>query len=293
MGYSYNYSVSGAEDEVIMAVLGVYAVFVGVAALFGIAMYVIRSLSVYTVAKRRGLENPWLSWLPVGHEWILGCLSDQYKYIVQKKRQNRRKVLLGLGIGTLVTGLLAVGLLISGLVVGSMNGDAAPAAGLVLLGVLMYLAMAVTAVVSMVFCYICKYDIYKSCDPKNAVAYLVISIFINVTEPFFLLCCRNKDLGMDPNNQPVPEAPVTTSGDEAPKTAPAAEETAAEEPTPAQTAALPVGSYGLPAGEEAAEAAPTEPEEEVPADEPIILSAPAQDAAPEETPAAEEAPAEE
>lgn len=273
MGYNYNFSGSG-EEELLVAFLGIYAVVMGVIALFGLAMYIIRSLSVYTIAKRRGLENPWLSWLPVGHEWILGCLSDQYKYVVQKKRQNRRKVLLGLGIGILVSGLLSFGLLISGIVMGSMNGDAGPVVGMMLVGVVLYFAMAIAAVVSMVFGFMCKYDIYKSCDPKNAVAYLVISIFINVTEPFFLLCCRNKDLGMDPNYEPVYETPMTTSGDAAPKTEPAEEEPA------------PVRPAELPAAAEVVEEAP----DEVPAipGEPIALAAPAVDEDP-----AEDAPAEE
>ena len=43
----------------------------------GIGAYVLWSLGVYTIAKRRGIRKPWLSWIPVGNLWILGSISDQ------------------------------------------------------------------------------------------------------------------------------------------------------------------------------------------------------------------------
>lgn len=250
MGYSYEYSGSMMDDEIIMMVLGVYGVILAVIGLFSIAMYVIRSLSVYTIAKRRRIENPWLSWLPVGHEWILGSLSDQYKYITKKKVQNRRKVLLGLGIAGLLCGLLMLCLVITSVVVAVTDETAA--AGMVLLVILLYLAVFILGIVTMVFGFMSKYDIYKSCDPKNAVAYLVISIFINVTEPFFLLVCRNKDLGMTPEE---PEAPMP--------------QTPAQEPAgavPAEPEALPDAAVAeLPAPEETVEEPAADPVIELPA----------------------------
>jgi hypothetical protein len=32
--------------------------------------------------------------------------------------------------------------------------------------------------------------------------FLVLSIFITITQPFFMFACRNKDLGMVPENYP-------------------------------------------------------------------------------------------
>lgn len=280
MGYSYDYSYASGEAEgVLMLLLGFYGVVWGIMMLLGIALYIIRSLSVYTIAKRRGLENPWLSWLPVGHEWILGSLSDQYKYITQKKVQNRRKVLLGLGIASLVCGVLMGGTVVTAAFMAAVEEQVAAIGVTVLCAMFLSLAAMVLSIVQLVFTYMCKYDLYKSCDPKNAVAYLVVSIFIGVTEPFFLLCCRKKDLGMTPEEQPAAT----------PKAEPAAEETPAEE-TPAEPAALPDGTpAALPAAAEsetadevadepadapaapiilpAAPAVADEPEDEVPAEE--------------------------
>ena len=70
--------------------------------LFGIAAYVLTSWALYTIAVRRGLNNPWLSWIPVVNCWILGSLSDQYQYVVKGKNKSKRKILLSLSILTIV-----------------------------------------------------------------------------------------------------------------------------------------------------------------------------------------------
>lgn len=41
-----------------------------------VAIYVLGALGAYRLAKRRGMQNAWLSWLPVGQEYILGKMSD-------------------------------------------------------------------------------------------------------------------------------------------------------------------------------------------------------------------------
>ena len=40
------------------------------------AVYIIGALGVYTLAKRRNMDKPWLAWLPVGQEYLLGKMSD-------------------------------------------------------------------------------------------------------------------------------------------------------------------------------------------------------------------------
>lgn len=218
-------------------IFGIYLIVWGIAALFGIAMYVLRSLSVYTIAKRRGLENPWLCWLPVGFEWMLGSLSDQYKYLSQEKIQSRRKILLGLSITNLVGWLLGIGVMLVSVI--SAVAEETIGVGFAI-AVLLWLVCFGVSIATTVFSYMCKYDLYKSCDPKNAVAYLVISIFINVTEPFFLLACRNKDEGMPQKTeepQPAPETPAEPV--EEPAEEPVEEP---EEPAEVTPAALPAAA---------------------------------------------------
>ena len=62
---------------------------------------------------------------------------------------------------------------------------------------MVFLLMAI-AVTYSVFAYLAYYDLFKSCKPDNAVLFLVLSIFVNVTLPFFIFACRKADEGMPP-----------------------------------------------------------------------------------------------
>jgi len=58
------------------------------------------------------------------------------------------------------------------------------------------------------------YDLYTSMDPANCVVFIVLSILINVTEPFFLFFNRNRDDGMPPRKQEpsyIPDMEYTAS----------------------------------------------------------------------------------
>ena len=67
--------------------------------------------------------------------------------------------------------------------------------------------MMVVAIISTVVQYMALYDIYRSCEPGNATLYLVLSIFVSLSQPVFLFLCRNKDDGLP---QPQPEIPPTS-----------------------------------------------------------------------------------
>lgn len=191
--------------------------------LINLAVYVLTALALHTIAKRRGIKNPWLAWIPIANVWLLGCISDQYRYVACGETKNRRKVLLGMQIAMQVISIavlvLCFSVLFSILSVGldaldSMSESMAsemlaailgPVAGMLLL----CLPLLVVAIIYLVFYYIALHDIYKSCDPGNATLYLVLSILFNITLPIFLMICRDKDNGMPARQQeqPVFEAP--------------------------------------------------------------------------------------
>lgn len=180
-----------------------------------IACYVLRSLGLYTVAKRRGINHPWMSWVPVLDLWIIGCISDQYRYVVKGQNKNKRKWLLGLNIAMWalwIVLMVFIGIAIFN-IAGSINGSMTemeifeavlgPVMGM-LVGLLPFagLALAVT-----VIRYMAMYDLYTSCSPQNNAVFLVLSIFFSVTEPFFVFFLRKKDGGMPPRRpEPQPEA---------------------------------------------------------------------------------------
>jgi len=177
--------------------------------LFGIATYVLTSLALYTVAQRRGLNRPWLAWIPVVNCWIIGSLSDQYRYVVKGENRSKRKALLILQILLLVMGIamaVVAGAMVFGVVSGIMRGaDESRMLEAVLGPVVGIVGMSLPvmgiSIAFLVIRYMALYDIYRSMDPVNCVLFLVLSILFSVTEPFFLFFNRNKDLGMPPRRQ--------------------------------------------------------------------------------------------
>ena len=184
--------------------------------IFGIVVYVLTALALYTVAQRRGIKNPWLSWIPVVNCWIIGSLSDQYRYVVKGEVKNKRKSLLILNI---ITWLVSVAMIVVLVVMivgvaqraigGAAEEELLEAVFGPLMGILgLCLPLIGISIATAVVRYMALYDIYTSCTPGNNVLFLVLSIIFSVTEPFFLFFTRNKDDGMPPRKQePVYEAP--------------------------------------------------------------------------------------
>ena len=92
MNFAYSYD-GGMAFGLLTALLSGFPGF-----MLGIGAYVLTSLALYTVAQRRGIRKPWLAWVPVLNCWILGSLSDQYRYVVLEQNKSKRKVLLVLNL---------------------------------------------------------------------------------------------------------------------------------------------------------------------------------------------------
>lgn len=201
MGYVFE-----LEEELLMLLPGLIS---GVpTGLFGIVSYILTSIAIYTVSRRRGLNKPWLAWVPVINCWLLGSLSDQYQYVVKGENKSKRKWLVTLNILKAALWLL---LIILAIVAAGMLivNDSAEIIGLLVALLGLFLPFAAVIIAFCVIRYMALYDVYRSLDPANAVLYLVLSILFSPTEPFFLFFNREKDLGMPPRKQrPVQEPPV-------------------------------------------------------------------------------------
>jgi hypothetical protein len=177
--------------------------------LVGIASYVLTSLALYTLASRRGIRKAWLSWVPVLNVWIVGSLSDQYRYVVKGQVKSKRKILLTLKLLSLFLGLCAftvAAFTVADAVHSTLYGVRfqmilrqfmAPVMGILGLG----LPIAGLSIAALVFYYMALYDIYVSMDPGNSVLFTVLSILFRVTKPVFLFINRNKDGGMPPRRE--------------------------------------------------------------------------------------------
>lgn len=210
----YDYGYSAATDSVAMGVGGFFLTFILLFYLlllaFSVVSYILTALGMYTIAKRRGIHHAWLAWIPVGSNWLLGSISDQYQYVAKGRVRNRRKVLLGLSLGMFaVIALMLVGFVM--MLISEISGaDASEMmfGGAIALILLCYFAMFVLAIILLVFEYIALYDLFASCEPDNSVLYLVLSILVGVVLPFFVFACRNKDKGMPPRKTQPQQIPV-------------------------------------------------------------------------------------
>lgn len=126
---------------------------------FLVVCYILNSIALSTIARNRGISNPWLAWIPVANYWLMGDILDYY-YMRQGKPNCKFKIwFLALGI-----------------------------AGVSLQKVFIGFFASIGATVLM---YILLYNFYKAVSPQNNNMYFVLSIIFPVTIPFFLY--NNKD----------------------------------------------------------------------------------------------------
>jgi hypothetical protein len=207
----YEYGFEAGADFLIFHLI--YMLFVS---LFGIAAYVLRSLGVYTIAQRRGIKRSWFAWMPVLDQYLLGCVSDQYQYVVKGKNKNKRTVLLWLNIGRALIGVgfgAAYVWLLANWVQIIFNGVSAEMWVQSMMSPMMTMLaltipMLALSLVTVVFRYIALYDLYTSCSPQNNAMFLALSIIFKVTEPFFIFFNRKKDDGMPPRKADIIPEPV-------------------------------------------------------------------------------------
>ena len=189
------------NDAIVSIVVGIVAATAVCALAIGIALFVFRAISIYKIARRRGISNAWLAWVPVCSEWILGSVADQYQYVVKGRVKNRRLPLFLLSV--VLLGLRIAGAALSVSTATYVIRFVLTGAGFPDVGRLVLLAVASTVQTGgMIACLVIRgfvmYDVYTSCTNRNNVLFLVLGLLFRVLEPVFLFACRNKEEGMPP-----------------------------------------------------------------------------------------------
>ena len=163
---------------------------------YSVVAYVLQALSLQAVAKRRGIEKPFLAWIPIANMWLLGCISDQYQYLTRGVDRKYRSKLLWLMIATFI-GLVPMYIVEFAMLFASGAGAAAGTVTLLtVLTIVFALLVVVIAVVASLYQYVAIYDYFHSCQPDSAVWYLVLSMVVPFVYPVFVFTLRNKDLGL-------------------------------------------------------------------------------------------------
>lgn len=186
--------------------------------ILSIVSYVLMALGLYAIAKRRGINKPWLAWVPVGNMWLLGCISDQYNYVVKGQNKAKRKTLVWLEaimLVLLVVMIVFVVMMIVNLVAsGAIDSEymsESDAMELIpsLIGIIVSaLALMGVAIALSIVQYMAYYDLFCSCDPANKGVYTAVGIIASlfgfgIVLAIFVFICRNKEGGMPPRMDTV------------------------------------------------------------------------------------------
>ncbi len=164
--------------------------------------YVLQSIALHTLSRRRGIANPWLAWIPYGNYWIIGALARDYD---KKNNINRRwdKVLLILSIAGIASFVVIYIALFVFVILNAISMEAASgtineeAFVFEMLGgiIALYVALIAVMVVMMALqtlSYVCTYKIFESTVPEKALKYFLIYLLVPFAAPICLFLCRNK-----------------------------------------------------------------------------------------------------
>lgn len=73
---TYNYTTSAA-DSILAGILAIYFIVLLVFFLFYIISYVFKGIGMYTIAKRQGMDYPWLAFIPFARTYLHGELAGR------------------------------------------------------------------------------------------------------------------------------------------------------------------------------------------------------------------------
>ena len=183
------------EKIAIASVIGVLVLYLVLFA-FLIATYVLQSLALHTLARRRGIANPWLAWLPFGNYWIIGSLARDYDKQNNIQRRWDKTLLILAIIFSAGYILMYVGLMVGG-IIAAMNVNAATmteeAAISMVLGVFAaFIPTMMVAAALQIINYICFFKIFESTVTEKALKYFLLTLFVPFAQPICLFLCRNK-----------------------------------------------------------------------------------------------------
>ena len=165
----------------------------GVLIVWGISLvcYVLLALGLWKIARKRGIRNPWLAWIPVANVWLEGSIADAYH-----KRFEGRKThyALLMTVFTVAAGILLVAAPVLGMLA-AVLADATVytdpiGLGWAALGVFVA-AYAVNAAL-FVFTVLAYYKIYHWCSEKS-VCMTVLTAVLPECAVFFVFFIRNRE----------------------------------------------------------------------------------------------------
>lgn len=221
--YDYLDSMYGVEDAV-MGVMAVVLIALFVVFLISIACYIMTSVGLQRVAKRRGISGSWMAWFPYTRDWLIGSIADEYDGRNGIKRAWRAVLLTLSLISTIGFWASYIAFIIW---VVRLSMDEYYAMGLYgssafdLVGTMlgMYAALIVFALLSSAknLCQlICIYKIFESTVPKRSVTYFLLYLLVPFAAPICILACSGKGYPFPQEEVPAQAGTMETVVEEQP-----------------------------------------------------------------------------
>lgn len=186
----------------VLKVIGLFVLgFAAAACIFGLILYVFRSISLCTIGKRRGCKLYGFAWVPGLWFWTLGSIADAQEKSYSKDRKWRH-VLLWLSVAGILLGGLSGGKYITKIITLATAGQAGPEVFLPVLTATSIAALFTKLIRALlkVLTYICYAKLFENCA-RRPVLMTVLTVAFPVILPFVLMAVRNKDgMTVEPKN---------------------------------------------------------------------------------------------
>ena len=173
----------------------------GVLLLWQLILFILMACGMQGMANRRGLTGAWLSWLPVGRLWVLGSLSDHYQRAAKGRAKRKRRALLSIVFAGILAAVLLTILLYTFLFLSYQVGKGryVDDASMAVLGVAIALLSGLLGVLILshwILRQMALFDVYRASRPRQAVLFLILGLLFPFLPAFFVIACRNRDLGL-------------------------------------------------------------------------------------------------
>ena len=174
-----------------------YAIFAALGTiilLFGgllLADYIMSSLGLMRLAKRRNIPSPWLSWIPVASSWITGSLVDEYDFRNGFSRGWKHWLLWS----TTAAIVSLIWYTVESITVEELMQHYYNSAHIGIIALRLFICLIVLIIAGSItngLNYVCMFKIYESTVPEKALKYFLISLLVPLGQPICLLLCSGK-----------------------------------------------------------------------------------------------------
>lgn len=191
------------NDAILLIFYMLYSLFVMA---YGAYAYIGMGLGGFRMARKIGMTNPWMFWIPMANVYAMGNLADQQAALCEGRSTAFRKKMLAWNIVIICAALFFVIAMVPILVVATVHGTmdengtvTIPEAymedlvGPSLFFLFSLLVLLVLSVIYLVVYYKVLYRIFKLYAPDGAVGLLILSIFVNAAIPAVFLILSGKE----------------------------------------------------------------------------------------------------